>query len=158
MRILPDVLKTTILLGRNHQQHFEVICPRRICVAGFRRGILFAKEGVPMRTKQLSCVLALTALALLGVKAPHAQAGSFFGPCCYGSNYTARYPARSHNVFGNLDGSPCRRWHPLWHHWYTKYSLQLEKCNGCAASNPVTVALPRSPISAGSTQIVPPSH
>jgi hypothetical protein len=66
-----------------------------------------------MRSHLLFAVLASTSLALLAPGSGDARAGSFFGPCCYGANYTSRYPNRSHNVFGCGPGCPCRAWHPF---------------------------------------------
>jgi hypothetical protein len=54
--------------------------------------------------------------ALLGFSASAAQAGSFFGPVCYGADYTHRYPNRSHNVFGCGPCCHCQAWHPFLGH------------------------------------------
>lgn len=58
----------------------------------------------------------LACAALLGLGASAARAGSFFGPCCYGSAYTYQYPNRSHNVFGCGPGYHCQAWHPFFRH------------------------------------------
>lgn len=69
-----------------------------------------------MRIRPLLHTLTCTALALLAFPANHVHAGSFFGPCCYGADYTYRYPNRSHNIFGCGPGMHCRAWHPLCKH------------------------------------------
>jgi hypothetical protein len=58
----------------------------------------------------------LIGAALLGFSASAARAGSFFGPFCYGANYTYQYPNRSHNVFGCGPGCHCQAWHPFFRH------------------------------------------
>ncbi|GEM_PF-3487977 len=59
---------------------------------------------------------ALTFAALLGFSAGGARAGSFFGPVCYGADYTYRYPNRSHNLFGCGPGCHCQARHPFFKH------------------------------------------
>ncbi|HEY7330849.1 MAG TPA: hypothetical protein VH592_24625 [Gemmataceae bacterium] len=54
--------------------------------------------------------------ALLGISVKGAHAGSFFGPCCYGANYTYQYPNRSHNTFGCGPGCHCQAWHGFFRH------------------------------------------
>ncbi len=58
----------------------------------------------------------LTCTALLGLSASGAQAGSFLGPCCYGAEYTYRYPNRANSVLGCGPGQHCQAWHPLFRH------------------------------------------
>jgi hypothetical protein len=120
--------------------------------------ILFAKEGEPMRTQIWSSVIVLASLQLIGGNTSRVQAGSFFGPCCYGSKYTDCYPGRSHNAFGSLNGTPCKRWHPLWGHWFNKYRMQLESCGcGGVAAAPIVPSTVAPPL-AQSAQIVPPGQ
>ncbi len=57
----------------------------------------------------------VTSAALLGLGASSALAGSFFGPCCYGSDYAYQYPNRAKNVIGCGPGQPCQARHPLFH-------------------------------------------
>lgn len=66
-----------------------------------------------MRIRLLVPALVSTALTLLAFGACQAQAGSFFGPSCYGSDYTNQYPNRSHNVFGCGPCTRCQAWHPF---------------------------------------------
>jgi hypothetical protein len=66
-----------------------------------------------MRIHLLFAALTSATLALFAFSLSQAQAGSFFGPCCYGANYTARYPNRSHNVFGCGPCTQCKMWHPF---------------------------------------------
>lgn len=66
-----------------------------------------------MRIHLLFPVLTSAALTLLAFSTSQAHAGSFFGPCCYGADYTARYPNRSHNVFGCGPCMQCKMWHPF---------------------------------------------
>jgi hypothetical protein len=58
----------------------------------------------------------LSFAALLGLSGGNVQAGSFFGPLCYGADYTYRYPNRSHNLFGCGPGCHCQAWHPFFRH------------------------------------------
>jgi hypothetical protein len=111
-----------------------------------------------MRSQFWFSVLLLATVILIGGNAPRAEAGSFFGPCCYGSKFTDRYPGRSHNAFGSLNGSPCKRWHPLWNHWFNKYRMQLATCNGCAGTPATTVPTTIAPPLAQSAQVVPSAH
>jgi hypothetical protein len=67
-----------------------------------------------MRSRFWLPVLAALVLTPLGFSA--AQAGSFFGPSCYGAEYTYQYPNRSHNVFGCGPGTQCTARHPLFKH------------------------------------------
>lgn len=107
-----------------------------------------------MRIHLCFCAALLTLVILLGSGSP-AQAGSFFGPCCYGSRFTESYPARSHNAFGSLNGSRCSCWHPLWKRWYNKYRVQIGAGNGDFGATSVTTAAP--PL-AQPAQITPPGH
>lgn len=67
------------------------------------------------------CLPVFTALALTPLGFSAAQAGSFFGPSCYGADYTYQYPNRSHNVFGCGPGTQCTARHPLFkHRWLRK--------------------------------------
>lgn len=69
--------------------------------------------------------LALTGAVLLGFSAGGAQAGSFFGPFCYGARYTNRYPNRSHNVFGCGPGCHCKACHPFFRHcWFRRKHVE----------------------------------
>jgi hypothetical protein len=80
---------------------------------------LLPKEGILMRIRLFVPVLALAALT--GSSASSAWAGSFFGPVCYGADYTYQYPNRSHNLFGCGPGCHCRAWHPLFkHRWFRR--------------------------------------
>ena len=85
-----------------------------------------------MRIRLLYPALTSTALALLALSAD-AQAGSFFGPSCYGADYTAQYPNRSHNVFGCGEGCSCRAWHGFFRH-------RVTCCSCCGQNNgmPIT--------------------
>jgi hypothetical protein len=75
---------------------------------------LFPKEGIFMRSRFWLSILSATALMPLTWSA--AQAGSFFGPSCYGADYTYQNPNRSHNVFGCGPGTHCTARHPLFKH------------------------------------------
>jgi hypothetical protein len=77
----------------------------------------------------------LIGAALLGFSAGGARAGSFFGPVCYGADYTYQYPNRSHNVFGCGPGSHCQAWHPFFRHG-------LFRRNQCAPSEAMPAPLP----------------
>lgn len=66
-----------------------------------------------MRIHLLFPAFLSASLALFAFSTSQAQAGSFFGPCCYGADYTAQYPNRSHNVFGCGPCAPCKMWHPF---------------------------------------------
>jgi hypothetical protein len=59
---------------------------------------------------------ALLSAAFFSFSAGGVQAGSFFGPVCYGAGYTYQYPNRSHNLFGCGPGCHCRAWHPFFRH------------------------------------------
>jgi hypothetical protein len=69
-----------------------------------------------MRIRLLSPALTSAALALFSFSAGGAQAGSFFGPCCYGADYPYQYPTRSHNQFGCGPGTNCQARHPFFKH------------------------------------------
>lgn len=69
-----------------------------------------------MRIRLLSPALTSAALVLLSFSAGGTQAGSFFGPCCYGADYTYQYPNRSHNQFGCGPGTNCQARHPFFKH------------------------------------------
>ena len=72
-----------------------------------------------MRSRFWLPVLSALALTPLGFSA--AQAGSFFGPSCYGADYAYQYPNRAHNVFGCGPGTQCTARHPLFkHRWFRK--------------------------------------
>src|SRR5262249_24262549 len=73
------------------------------------------KEGIYMRVRWLIPVLSSATLALFAFSANSARAGSFFGPSCYGADYTYQYPNRSHNVFGCGPGTHCQAWHGFFH-------------------------------------------
>jgi hypothetical protein len=63
----------------------------------------------------------LTSAVLFAISAGGAQAGSFFGPCCYGSDYAYQYPNRAHNVIGCGPGAHCQARHPIFkHRWFRK--------------------------------------
>ena len=68
-----------------------------------------------MRIRLLIPVLSSATLALFAFSANPARAGSFFGPSCYGADYTYQYPNRSHNVFGCGPGTHCQAWHGFFH-------------------------------------------
>jgi hypothetical protein len=69
-----------------------------------------------MRVRLWLLAPTLTALALIGSSAGLAQAGSFFGPNCYGSDYAYQYPNRANNVFGFGPCTQCQARHPLFKH------------------------------------------
>lgn len=72
-----------------------------------------------MRSRFWLPILGTAALTLLSAGA--ARAGSFFGPSCYGADYTYQYPNRSHNVFGCGPGTQCTARHPLFkHRWFRR--------------------------------------
>lgn len=79
---------------------------------------LLPKEGMLMRMRILLPVLLLP--ALLAFSAGDARAGSFFGPDLYGARYTARYPNRSHNVFGCGSDCRCSAWHGFCRHRFVR--------------------------------------
>ncbi|HWG47035.1 MAG TPA: hypothetical protein VN688_30000 [Gemmataceae bacterium] len=73
--------------------------------------------------------LSASALALICFSADCGQAGSFFGPTCYGAGYTNEYPNRSHNAFGCGPNTQCTARHPLFkHRWLRKH--QAAPANG----------------------------
>ncbi|HEY7422644.1 MAG TPA: hypothetical protein VH682_00155 [Gemmataceae bacterium] len=69
-----------------------------------------------MRVRLWLPALTSVTLALIGFSARPAQAGSFFGPNCYGSDYAYEYPNRAHNVFGFGPCTQCQAKHPLFKH------------------------------------------
>lgn len=86
-----------------------------------------------MTMQRWSPGLAAAALTLLCLSADRVQAGSFFGPCCYGAPYTQEYPNRSHNVFGAAAGIQCPSRHPFFkHRWFRKH--QNAPCDGAAVN------------------------
>lgn len=58
----------------------------------------------------------LTSTMLLGFSVGGTQAGSFFGPSCYGQEYAYQYPNRAHIHFGCGPGGHCTARHPLFKH------------------------------------------
>jgi hypothetical protein len=76
------------------------------------------KEGFLMRIRLLLPIL--SSAALLGLSASGGHAGSFFGPCCYGSDYAYQYPNRANNVIGCGQGQPCQARHPFFHRLFRR--------------------------------------
>ncbi len=62
----------------------------------------------------------LTSAALIALAAGGIQAGSFFGPSCYGQDYAYQYPNRAHNVFGCGPGTHCQARHPIFKHRWAR--------------------------------------
>lgn len=88
-------------------------------------------------------VLAALALTPLGFSA--AQAGSFFGPSCYGADYAYQYPNRAHNVFGCGPGTQCAARHPLFkHRWLRKHQNAMP--DGGAPMNGTSVPYMPAPV------------
>jgi hypothetical protein len=58
----------------------------------------------------------LTSALLMSFSTAATQAGSFFGPCCYGADYAYQYPNRANNVIGCGPGAPCQARHPIFKH------------------------------------------
>jgi hypothetical protein len=82
-----------------------------------------------MRIRLWFPALSASVLALICLSADRVQAGSFFGPSCYGSGYTNEYPNRSHNAFGCGPNTQCTARHPLFkHRWFRKN--QVAPANG----------------------------
>jgi hypothetical protein len=88
-------------------------------------------------------LFATIALPLVFLGANRSQAGSFFGPSCYGSAYADEYPNRAHNVYGCSSGCPCTARHPFFkRHWARKHQ--------CAPMNGAPVnAMPGNGVSVG---------
>jgi hypothetical protein len=82
---------------------------------------LMPKEGIFMRILSWLPAFSTAALAILSFGSGNLQAGSWFGPCCYGADYAYQYPNRAHNYFGCGPGQNCSARHPLFrHHWLRK--------------------------------------
>lgn len=62
----------------------------------------------------------LTSATLIALSVGGTQAGSFFGPSCYGQDYAYQYPNRAHNVFGCGPGSHCQARHPIFKHRWAR--------------------------------------
>ena len=58
-------------------------------------------------------LFAAVALPLVLFGTTRSQAGSFFGPCCYGAAYAQQFPNRGHVLFGSASGCQCPARHPL---------------------------------------------
>jgi hypothetical protein len=58
-------------------------------------------------------LFAAAALPLVLFGTAPSQAGSFFGPCCYGASYAQEYPNRGHIIFGSASGCQCPARHPF---------------------------------------------
>jgi hypothetical protein len=80
--------------------------------------------------------LAAAALALSCLSTEQGQAGSFFGPSCYGADYAYQYPNRANNVFGCGPGTTCTARHPLFKHRW------LRRHQGAAAGGAPVNAMP----------------
>jgi hypothetical protein len=105
--------------------------------------LAFTKEGVLMRIRHWFPVLAFTAVTFLVSTAGGVRAGSFFGPCCYGSSYAYEYPNRAHNVFGCGPCSQCTARHPLFGHLFHKN--RTAPVDGLATPAPLTAVPPLAP-------------
>ena len=74
-----------------------------------------------MRIRLLFPAMTSAALTLFGFGAGGAQAGSFFGPSCYGADYANQYPNRAKNQFGCGPGTHCQARHPLFHRLFHRH-------------------------------------
>jgi hypothetical protein len=114
--------------------------------------LAFTKEGIIMRLRLWFPALALTALALLLGSVDRVRAGSFFGPCCYGSSYAYEYPNRARNLFGCGPCSHCTARHPLFGRLFHKN--QAAPVDAMPASAPMTAT---PPLAAPLEAIAPPA-
>lgn len=92
-----------------------------------------------MRIRLLLPAMTSAALTLLGLSAGGVQAGSFFGPSCYGADYAYDYPNRAHNYFGCGPGTHCQARHPFFHRLFHR---QQNAANETIPPNGMPPALP----------------
>ncbi len=110
-----------------------------------------------MRIHLWLAAVSIAALGLIGLGAGRGEAGSFFGPCCYGARYAYEYPNRAHNVFGCGPCCRCTAWHPTFQHGCSRKN-SCGSADGAGIPPGPAIAERIAPLPAGQPAVPTPSE